>query len=460
MNSAYAHGAWRGRLLARIAAVAAASVLGVGWMVATGPSSSASGTNATSSAAPKPKPWTPPAKKATGSPLTVMTSAAIDYNGPTYPNIEATAKLAGDWINAHGGVKGHRLIVNTCDTRGTPSVTAECGRQAISDKVVAYVGSFTISGNSIIPELTAAHISWFGICCPVSTDEWKDPNVQSIGNVEAGLVGIVVKMVADGCKHIGIIDSLTTKTGDAFEQKEVDNALKSIGAPLSDVAKWVGVPLAVETEAPEIANLTTGTDCLYPGISESNYQEFFPPYVQSGAHQRLYGYQGNFDIVSVKAFPKVTQTGVIAGVYTTIKEPAWKNFRAAIKQYHGTPKLNYNSLAGLGTWEAYMAFQQVADSLKGPINNVTFLAAAQKATIDLPGGPPADFAHKFHGLTGVFLNQVNWDVTWDVVHTGKLCPFDHGKFFTMENAVLGKKLPKVDIPPKGQKGTTCSATTS
>jgi hypothetical protein len=97
-----------------------------------------------------------------------------------------------------------------------------------------------------------------------------------------------------------------------------------------------------------------------------------------------------------------------------------------------------------------MAFVQIADSIKGPINNQTFLAAAQKASINLAGMPPANFADKFTALGGSFLNDVSRDITFDVVHNGVPVGFDGGKFFDMTNAMLGTPLPAADIPPAGE----------
>ena len=199
-----------------------------------------------------------------------------------------------------------------------------------------------------------------------------------------------------------------------------------------------------------MAEATTGTDCIVAELGEANFPSFMPPFESTGAHQRLYGLQGNLDITVTKAFPSATENTVIAGAYSDISLPAWANYRAALQQYHAPTNENYNSLGGLGTWAAYMAFVQVANSLKGPIDNQTFLAAAQKATINLPGVPVANFADKFTALGGNFLNDVSRDITFDVVHNGVPVAWDAGKFFDMTNAFLGSPLNAANTPPPGQ----------
>ena len=176
-----------------------------------------------------------------GSPLNILTLASVNYAGPTYANILTTAKVAGDWINAHGGIQGHPVKVTTCDEQGDPSKTAQCGREAIADHDVAVVGSFTLNGSAIVPELAAANISWFGICCAASADELTSPDVQQIGSTGAAAPALAVKAVVDGCKHIAVV-LLNAGAVHTLTETLVTNALKSVNAT-GDLAKTVLVPV-------------------------------------------------------------------------------------------------------------------------------------------------------------------------------------------------------------------------
>jgi ABC-type branched-subunit amino acid transport system substrate-binding protein len=73
-------------------------------------------------------------------------------------------------INASGGVNGHRLDVVQCDTQNNPNGAAACGREMVSDGVVAVVGSITGFGAQIIPILDAAHIPSLGQIAVGSAD--------------------------------------------------------------------------------------------------------------------------------------------------------------------------------------------------------------------------------------------------------------------------------------------------
>jgi hypothetical protein len=313
---------------------------------------------------------------------------------------------------------------------------------------VAVIGSFTLNGSAIIPELAAAKTSWFGICCAASADELTSPDVQQIGSTGAYASALAVKAVVDGCKHMALV-LLNVGAIVTLTKQLVVNALKSVNAS-GVLAKTVLVPVTAQDYSAGVADATTGTDCILAGLGQANFPSFMQPFQASGAHQRLYGPQGNLDITVTKPFPRATENAVIAGAYSDLSLPAWADYRAALQQYNAPTNENYNSLGGLGTWAAYMAFKQVADSITGPINNQTFLAAAQKATVNLPGVPPADFAKKFTALGGNFLNDVSRDITFDVVHNGVPVGFDGGKFFDMTNAFLGLPLSAADTPPAGQ----------
>ena len=393
------------------------------------------------------------AAQPSGSPLNVMTIASVNYSGPNYANILNTATVAGDWINAHGGINGHPLHVTTCDEQGDPSKTAQCGRQAIASHDVAIIGSFSLNGNAIIPELAAAKTSWFGICCAASPDELASPVVQQIGSDPTYPEAMMVKATVDGCKKIAFV-VLNVGAAATLAIQFAKSALKSINGP--PLAQTVLLPVTAADYSSEVAQAANGTDCIAADIAEANFPPFITAFSAAGDHQRLYGPQGNLDALVTKQFPQATEGAVVAGTYSDISLPAWADYRAALAQYHApTNNVVYNSLGGLGTWAAYQAFRQIADAIKGPITNQTFLAAAQKATVNLGGMAGVgsiDFSQKFTGLGAAFSNLYNRAVTFDVVHNGNVVPFDHGKFFDITNAVSGRPLPASDTPPAGQQG--------
>ena len=427
---------------------------------ACGSSSHSSSSNTSASTTPASSPPTsspgtaaPGGAQATGSPLNVMTLASVNYAGPNYANILNTAKVAVAWINAHGGVKGHPLNLTTCDEQGDPTKTAQCGREAIANHDVAIIGSFTLNGSAIIPELQAANVSWFGICSAASPNELSSPVVQQIGSLDSVASAMMVKATIDGCKKTAFV-TLNVGAAAQLAVAWAKNGLKSVnGPPMGPV---VYLPVTAQDYSSQAAQAASGTDCIAADIGEANWPPFVQALQSAGDHQRLYGPQGNLDSIVTKQFPQETENGVVVGAYSDISLPAWANYRAALAQFNApTKNIVYNSLGGLGTWAGYVAFQQVASTITGPIDNTTFLAAAQKATVNLAGmtGVGAiNFGIPFTGLGPVFKNLPNRAVTFDVVHAGNVVPFAHGAFYDMTNAMTGQPLPAASRPPAGQAG--------
>jgi branched-chain amino acid transport system substrate-binding protein len=389
-----------------------------------------------------------PSAAATGTPIKVMTIASVNYTGPNYANILTTAKLAQSWYNSHGGIAGHPLQVTTCDEQGDPNKIATCGRQAVSDGDIAVIGSYTLNGDAIIPILAASNVAWFGICCPGSLSELKSPIVTILGSGATG--AYVVKAIQDGCKKIAYVAldaGAIAQTGIT----EVKDAFKTLGK--SDLlVKTVLVPLTAQDYSAQVAQATTGTDCILAPIAEANYPPFLNAFASSGGKQRIYGPQGNLDNKIAKQFPGPTNNDVVVGFYSDLALPAWADYRAAIKQYNAPSDEDYNSLGGLGTWAAYYAFNQVVTGMSTtPITPANFLAASKKATVKMNGmSPDVDFSKPFTGLGPDFVNQINQSVTYDIVKNGKLVPFQNGKFYDLTNLTIGQPLSAENTPPGGQ----------
>lgn len=356
---------------------------------------------------------------ATGSPITTYTFADVHTQGPQYKNIEETARVAADWINAHGGIAGHRLDERFCDAQGTPTAAAACARTAVANHAVAVVGSFTFTGNNIIPILAASHIAYFGNCCAVSSDELTSSDSFPLGNQPLYAVGAVQKAVQDGCKHMtGVI----IQGAESFEPL-MTNAATALH---TKIYKYVSLPATAQDYSTQVAEaLAGGTDCLLMVVSETPYIAWNSAFAQTGSHAIMYGPQGNLDSVSIKGFTQATNGDIIAGMYPDISLPQWADYRAALKQYNADPSQDYNSLGGLGTWVAYQAFKQIVEGMKGPITAQAFYNTASTAKVNLPGMiPPINFAEPWNKEGGpAGYNRIfNKSVVFSKVENGKIVP--------------------------------------
>jgi ABC-type branched-subunit amino acid transport system substrate-binding protein len=377
-----------------------------------------------------------PKKTLAGTPITVMTIAPVQYNGPAFKNILEAARVYGDWINAHGGINGHPLKVITCDERGDPNQLANCARQAVSAHAVAVVGSYSNNGAAAMPIVEKAKIAWFGGCCPTVPDELGNPDSFPLGSGFGVIAGLAVK-AGQICKKPAL--AVLDYPGKPFVELLVNNSLKASGVKL---VKTVTFPLTVGGDlSPQIAELTSGTDCAIAALGEANWAAFLPAYKQSGAHVLLMGAQGNLDQKVIDPFAAEANGSIICGIYPDLSDPVWKTYRAALKKYHADPTQDYNTLGGLGSWAAYVAFTNIVKAIPAgtPITNLTFLAQANKTTALKTGGllPTIDLTKPWtNGLKG-FSRVFNRDVTYQIVKNGKIVPLSH-KFTDITNNVLGK----------------------
>jgi ABC-type branched-subunit amino acid transport system substrate-binding protein len=358
-------------------------------------------------------------EEASGEPIVTMTYTDVNTEGPQYKNIEETERVYQEWINSHGGIAGRPLEGKFCDAHGTPTAASACAREAVADKAVAVVGNFTFTGDAVVPILEKANTALFGNCCAISPLELTSKISFPMGNQPLYSVGLVHKAVQDGCKHIkGVI----IEGAEAFEPL-MENAAKAEG---TKIEKFINLPGTAQDYSAQVAEATSGdTDCLVMIVSETPYIAWMPAFAQSGSEAKMYGPQGNFNENAVKGFESVVEGDVNAGMYPDISTEAWSEYREALEKYEADSGQDYNSLGGMGTWAAYEGFKQVVESMKGEIDNETFLKAAETAKIDLPGMvPPLNMAENW-GKTGGpegFERLVNRCVVFSEFKEGKLVP--------------------------------------
>lgn len=356
---------------------------------------------------------------AKGEPLVTWTYTDVNTEGPQYKNIEETERVYQEWINTHGGIGGRPLEAHFCDARGTPTGAAACAREATAGGAVAVVGNFTFTGDAVTPILEKANTAQWGNCCAIAPSELTSKISFPMGNQPLYGVGLVKRAVADGCKHmVGVI----IEGAEAFEPL-MENAAKAEGTKID---KFVNLPGTAQDYSPQVAEATSGgTDCLVMIVSETPYIAWMPAFAQSGSEARMYGPQGNFNENAVKGFEEVVEGDVNAGMYPDISTSAWSEYREALDKFEADSAQDYNSLGGMGTWAAYEGFKEVVESIKGTVDNESFLKAAETAKIDLPGMvPPLNMAENW-GKTGGpegFERLVNRCVVFSEFKEGKLVP--------------------------------------
>jgi len=176
----------------------------------------------------------------------------------------------------------------------------------------------------------------------------------------------------------------------------------------------------------EVAQATgNGADCIVAVISETPYITWNTAWTQSGTEARQYGPQGNLNSVSAAGNEESTDGDVIGGMYPDISTDAFSEYRVALDEAGlDTTELDYNSLGGLGTWAAYVAFAQIAETIEGDITATSFYeAASTTSSLDLNGMVPVlDFTQEWtDGLPG-YQRLFNRSVVFSRLENGVVVP--------------------------------------
>lgn len=364
----------------------------------------------------------------TGEPIKVMTISPVEYNGPSYQAIFTTAEVYAQWINDRGGINGRPLEVITCDERGDPNQAANCARQAVSEQVVAVVGSFSLVGDSIVPILEEAKIAWFGLISANTALELTSPISFPLGPGVAILAGEAVK-AAEVCDRPGLVTIDIPSL--PFIVQMIESGLASGGKKL---VKTVTVPAAVGGDvSPQVADATTGTDCILGVLSRQNYDQWLPALRQAGATQRIL----TIDITAeqIAAFPEVMEDAIIVHQTPHPSSPVWADYVEALETYNA-PEDEYFSLSGQGSWAGFVAFTKIAEKLE-TVDNETFLAEANRTTALDTGGlyPTLDLSKEWTGMEG-FNRLFNRWVTYRIARDGEIQPLDD-EFSDMTNVLTG-----------------------
>jgi ABC-type branched-subunit amino acid transport system substrate-binding protein len=342
----------------------------------------------------------------------------LNAAGPTYENIANTAKAYEKYINARGGIAGHPLEVTVCDEQFLPDVAAKCARQAVDEKMVSIVGSFTYFAESIVPVIAESDITWFGECCPITPSELTSKHSFPIGNQPMYAVGAVKRAVDDGCKNINAV----IISGAEIFIPPMENAVKALGKSFGTT---VILPPTAQDYSAEVAQATKGADCVISIMSETPFITWNTAWTQSGTTARQYGPQGNLNDVSAKGNEESTDGDVAAGMYPDISTKPWDEYRVALEEGgYDTTKLDYNSLGGMGTWAAFVGFNKIAGTIKGDITAKSFFdAASATAKLDLGGMVPVlDFTKEWtDGLDG-YQRLFNRSVVFSKLDKGKIVP--------------------------------------
>ncbi|MFI1825198.1 ABC transporter substrate-binding protein [Streptomyces sp. NPDC020412] len=137
-------------------------------------------------------------------PVKVMTFAPEGTDATNMPGMPAMAKAYARWVNANGGVDGHRLTVVTCNEKNTAEGASQCARQAVEEDVVAVVGSYSQHGRAFTAPLQVAGIPFVG-GFGASEEEFTNFLSYPVNGGPAALFAGQGRQLADTCRRVAIV---------------------------------------------------------------------------------------------------------------------------------------------------------------------------------------------------------------------------------------------------------------
>jgi ABC-type branched-subunit amino acid transport system substrate-binding protein len=339
-----------------------------------------------------------------------------------------------DYVNAHGGVDGHKINVTECYAgtliASSPNQATTCAQQAVSNHALALVGSFNDYDSNILPIVAPSHIADFGNFPASQVDSTNADSYPLLVPTVIFDAGLGAMLVQDGhCKSVGVI----AVSGTATEVQAV-NATNA-------GTKWAGgkvVPAvlvaATETDfAPAVATIESeGGTCIADETAGTSSVALVTAASQSGQPLKIAGIGPTFSPATISALGPLANGLFIdqtaqelaqvtdAGYHT----PQEKTFDQLMQQYapNDIPLGNsewpcYESAAAFVIVAKYMAANHIAFT---PSN---FEKAIPKVNLATGFFAPVDFASKgpvpgYPRIHAVSLNYL-------IVHNDQIVPISH-----------------------------------
>jgi ABC-type branched-subunit amino acid transport system substrate-binding protein len=295
----------------------------------------------------------------------------------------AAVRAAALAVNAAGGINGHQVVVDYCNSQDDPNITAACVRQMISDKVVELAAGIDILGPTMVQSLSAAGI-------PV-----VDEDALSLGEMTASTAfpltgGIPAAMAVatyaasqHGYKKIQFV----ANSGNPFEttfEAAVSGTAKRYGLAYEGVVDFpVSGVSNFEPIAAKIVNSGADIVCVSLAINQE------VPLIQAvralGSKVQFITGSGAFTDSDISK-----NSSTVNGLYivndvppvnsaTEAKFPIIKTFVTQMKAEAATGDSDANTSTmrsfALRVWDVLQAQFQIMKGINGPVTPASYLAA-------------------------------------------------------------------------------------
>ncbi|MET9572985.1 ABC transporter substrate-binding protein [Streptomyces virginiae] len=374
-----------------------------------------------------------------GGTITVMTFAPEETKATNMPGMTGMAKAYERWVNAKGGINGHRLRVLTCNEKNTPSGAADCARKAVAEKAVAVVGSYSQHGRAFMAPLEAEGIPFIG-GYGVSSEEFQSPLSYPVNGGQPVLIAGAGHQLSRACTQVALVRP-DTLAGDTLP------VLLNAGLRANKMADASDIRAAEDSadfkpQAGEAIAHTTGNGkekdkdrdkdkgCVTAVLGERT-ETFFDAFRRTEPQRQKPQISSVLGSVSQSL---VDRTGgrespfegaYLTSWYPVASDPLWEPMRKVVTDFaFGDDTVDPDDSGAQTTWIAYTVLGEIvkrfdedesidARKIKRSLNE------SQPVTT---GGLTPDLSWRYQDMRAVagFPRIVNGRVTFQVVQSGRL----------------------------------------
>ncbi|MDC0769969.1 ABC transporter substrate-binding protein [Streptomyces sp. HD] len=361
--------------------------------------------------------------------ITVMTWAPEDTKATNKPGMPAFAQAYARWVNARGGINGHRLKVLTCNDHNDSVAAAQCADRAAEENVVAVIGSYSQFGDTFLPSLEGAGIPYIG-GYGVTNSEFTSPLSYPVNGGQPTLLAGLGKELARRCGPVALVrpDSIA---GDELPPL-LNSGLKAGGhrAAGDQLAEEDATEYSGQSgRALEYAAGPTQTGCVVPALGDrtTTFMDSFRRSRDDYAGVRTATVLGSVDQTVINANGGASgpyEGSYITGWYPVATDPRWDGMKKVIsEQAFGDNRIDPADAGVQTTWIAYTVFKKVVESLGDDEVTADSVREALNGGLKVStGGLTPTLRWKFQDVLAAvgFPRLVNREVTLQVVRDGRL----------------------------------------
>lgn len=213
--------------------------------------------------------------KATGAPIRLGMINQENTAAGSYPELSQAVMAGTEFINEQlGGVNGHPLEIDVCNTEFSAEGSTSCGQQFVEAKVPAVLGGIDVFGNGI-ETLAENDIPFIG-GIPVSFASVESPNsFQWSGGSWGASVAFAwyaaeeldAKKVSIVYADFGSITDSAQDAKDVLESRDVEAQLVPYPVMATDISSALNAAAATKPDAVFIMAADSGCKAGYDGLA-------------------------------------------------------------------------------------------------------------------------------------------------------------------------------------------------